>query len=79
MRVIPARAVSSSGHKRDIRIEECKAVGSVSPESLARALALLASWALRRARVSPGGSGRRGENRVTADTVKGYGAQNGDN
>ena len=58
----------------EVRIEMREEETRLSPEALARAFDLMATWALRRARVSPGGLRECGERRVTGYVVMGYGA-----
>ena len=64
---------------RGMQIEECEAETEVGSDGLDRALALLAKWACRRGRRALKDALPDPHNRVTADSIKGYGAQNADN
>jgi hypothetical protein len=60
-------------------IKKCETESEVDDQAMTRALGLLATWALRRAQVSPGGRWECARNRVTAGDIKGYGGRGVDN
>ena len=64
---------------RDINIEESESEVLVGQEVLNRAIEILARWALRRDQDVAEDAGASVMNRVTADRIKGYGAQDGSN
>ena len=66
-------------NQHDVFIEECQAEVQFNPDTINRALTLLARWTLRRGQKVLEDTGTGSENRVSGCGIKGYGGKNEQN